>query len=269
MHNLLNIHIKGIPALILYKKQSSGLQPIIFLFHKLLQNKTNELSTAFILSEQGYFVVLPDMVAHGERKESKDQWDYNLNNLFKDIYQTANDVQTLIDYLHEEYKDQLSFNYITAVGVSIGASVALASSCVLNEIKNVACLIGAVNWEFMITQNMFNAFSILSSGNRALDTDMLMSDIRKYEPFTYLKPKHFPSILFLNGGLDSSLLLKASRNYYNELIKFYTSIDKNEKLTMVELKKTGHDVNDAMLEYLLQWLNTTHIKSDSMALENF
>ncbi len=258
MHNLIKVHISGIPVLILYKKQVSGLMPIVFLFHKLLQNKTNELPTAFILSEHGYFVVLLDMAAHGERQATKDQLEYNFNYIFQDIYQTANDVQTIIDYLHKEYKGQLRFTDITVVGVSIGASVALASSCISNEITKVACLIGAVNWEFMITQNMFSAFSIFYPANRTLDTDMLMNDIRKYEPFICLKPNKLPSILFLNGALDNYLLLKASRNYYSELQKIYNAVDGNEKLSMAELKKTGHEVNTVMLKHLLQWLKMTH-----------
>lgn len=258
MYTLKKIYISNIPALILYKEEAiSGLLPIIFLFHKLLQNKTNELPVAFALAERGYFVVIIDMVEHGERKLKKNKLEYDFSHLFDDIYHTAKDVEVVIDYLHKNYENRLDFVSITAIGVSIGASVALASSCLINSVTRVACLVGSVNWEFMIKQKMLAVFSIFYPSNSNLNISMLESDRKKYEPFIYLKTSNLPSIIFLNGLLDNSLLLQASRSYYNKILEIYDNFGERKKITFIELKKTGHEVNDVMIEHLLQWLALT------------
>lgn len=260
MFTLKKIYVSDIPVLILYKEETKAeLLPIIFLFHKLLQNKTNELPLAFTLAEQGYFVVIIDMVSHGERKPEKNKLEYNFSYLFDDIYQTAKDVEKVVDYLCINYKNKLDFMNMTAIGVSIGASVALASSCIINSMTRVACLVGSVNWEFMITHKMLSAFSIFYPANSSLDMNILESARKKYEPFICLKPSNLPSIIFLNGLLDSSLLLQASRSYYNKMLEIYDNSDERNKITFIELKKTGHEVNDVIIEHLLQWLLLTSV----------
>ena len=63
----------------------------IFVLHKLLCDKTSELPLAYELAKEGYFVIIMDIMGHGERNTLKEH-KYDFQNMFYDVRKTVEDI---------------------------------------------------------------------------------------------------------------------------------------------------------------------------------
>ncbi|MHB1392540.1 MAG: alpha/beta hydrolase family protein [Clostridia bacterium] len=251
------LDINKIPVLLLSNREKIK-RPIIFVFHKLLQNKKNELALAYTLASRGYFIVVMDMYGHGDREVSFDkEKKYNFNNLFKDIYNTALNVNSVLAYLRESYEEELDFNNIGSVGVSIGASVALVSGYLVKDIKYVASVVGGpCNWKHIVGNGSFENFKFFSYSDKVMEYERVKEDIERYDPITNYKNRSMdlPDMLFLNGQLDMVVPIRLATESFNRLAEHYQDNGQEGKIQFKKFTKAGHEVTVEMLETLLDWL---------------
>lgn len=247
-------NIDGIPTIFL---QNSGQEPkpIVFLFHKLLNNKIKELSLAYVLASAGYFVVGIDMYGHGDREESFDKdRKYEFNNLFHDVYRTARDVPVVIEFLKKQKSLNLDFQRIGAVGVSIGGSIALVAGYLLNEIKFVVSIIGTCDWKYVLDNDLLSTFRFFAKSRDAMLYDKVLRDIEEYEPINNYNCDNMIPILFLNGAMDTSMPFEAVNQYHKRFYELFRSKGKGDYLDFKVYQKAGHEVTAEMVKDLLEWL---------------
>lgn len=247
--------IESIPA-VFVENNERKVKKVIFLFHRLLNDKTRELPLAYNLAREGYFVVVPDMYGHGDNIESfRESGKYDFNNLFRHIYLTAECVNRVTNYLKQKKSGSLSFEDMGAVGVSAGGSVALVAGCLVKEVRYAASIIGSCNWEYIVENNLFRSFRIYASSNPVIDNKKAKEDIEKYEPLNNFNAGNIKPVLFLDGKLDTSVPYTAKAEYYEKLKKIYSCCGKENYLEFKLYSKAGHEVTPEMTEDLIKWLN--------------
>lgn len=258
--------IDDIPVLLLNGSEKAK-KPIVFVFHRLLQNKKNELALAYTLASKGFFAVLIDMCGHGDREGSFDKEKrYNFNNLFKDIYKTAVDVNGVLEFLRGTYKKELDFNSIGAIGVSIGASVALVSGYLVKDIKYIASVIGGpCNWEKHVRSGAYENFKFFSYSDKVMEYERVKEDIERYDPITNYKNRisNLPEILFLNAQLDMAVPIRIATESFNKLAEHYQANGQGEKIQFKKFNKAGHEVTVEMLETLVDWVELQNKRCNS------
>ena len=258
--HVINKKINEIPFLIIYDNFNTQ-KNIVFLFHKLLQNKESELPLGYNLAQEGYFVVIVDMCGHGERKNSYDKLSlYDFNYLYKDIYNTSFELRYIIHFLSEEFNSYICLDSMTAIGASIGSSVALSCGYMYPKITRIVSLIGSLDWEYAIKNNLYLSFRLFAKDKSVIQYDLVKEDIKEYNPLPHYLNSSKPRILFMNGKMDMTISIESVKRTYNSFCEIYTQCDQANKIEMRLFEKTGHQVTNRMIEELKQWLKETKDK---------
>ena len=236
------VRIDEIPVLFVYDQSKSGQKSVVYLFHKILENKEHELPLAYLLAERGYFVVLMDMRGHGARADSFDvRRVYDFNHIYTDINLTAKDIGPVTAYLQTKSRlFDLNLQNITCVGLSIGANVALCA--------------GSYDWEYSVRNNLFASFRFFSVDRKVIRYEKVKNDIRRYHPIQHYKEGiTWPRILFMNGTIDMAAPVDLVKKSFDSLYERYASVQKQQQLTLRLYPKTGHKISNQMVDDLLQW----------------
>nr|WP_304030845.1 prolyl oligopeptidase family serine peptidase [Ruminococcus bromii] len=250
------VRIDEISVLFVYDQNKSGQKSIVYLFHKILENKEHELPLAYILAKRGYFVVLMDMHGHGARVNSFDiSRVYDFNHIFTDINLTAKDIGPVTAYLQTKNKlFDLNFQNITCVGLSIGANVALCAGYMYFNVTQVAALLGSYDWEYSVRNNLFASFRFFSVDRQVIRYEKVKNDIRRYHPIQHYKEGiTWPRILFMNGTIDMAAPVNLVKKSFDSLYERYAAVQKQQQLSLRLYPKTGHKISNQMVDDLLQW----------------
>lgn len=252
--------INDIPALFICNRNQE-IKPIVFVFHKFLQNKESELPIGYKLARENFFVVIFDLHGHGERNNSYEySGRYDFNNLYKDIFKTADDIKTVLEYLASFHEKTLSFSDIACVGTSIGANVALIAGYLNNEIKKIVSLLGSLDWEYTAKNNRFELLKYHSFSRKLMEFSKVKDDIAQYDPINnYDKVDVLPQMIFLNGLLDMVSPIESVKQSYEKLKRIYTNADKGNLIQLKTYSRVGHQVSYEMMNDTIQWLKGNNI----------
>lgn len=250
------VRLDEISVLFVYDQNRSGQKSVVYLFHKILENKEHELPLAYLLAERGYFVVLMDMRGHGARVDSFDvRRVYDFNHIYTDINLTAKDIGSVTAYLQTKSKlFDLNLQNITCVGLSIGANVALCAGYMYFNVTQVAALLGFYDWEYSVRNNLFASFRFFSVDRQVIRYEKVKNDIRRYHPIEHYKEGiTWPRILFMNGTIDMAAPVDLVKKSFDSLYERYAAVQKQQQLTLRLYPKTGHKISNQMVDDLLQW----------------
>lgn len=252
--------VNNIPVLFVQNTKKI-IKKVIFVFHKLLEDKTYELPLAYRLAKEDYFVVICDMYGHGEHQVSNQEMHkYEFNNVFKDIYHTAHDIRYVIQYLKLNYMDTLNFSNIGALGISIGASIALVAGYLLEEIKYVVSIIGTCSWQYIIDNSGFDSFKFHACSNPVMDYDSVREYACKHEPINNYDQSNFKPILFLNGKLDTTISLFTVNMYVQHLREKFEEYGKGNLVELKIYNNVGHNVTAKMVNDAICWMKDVQSK---------
>lgn len=248
-----NVYINTMNLILVYESLNEQ-QKIVFLFHGLLENKFNMLPFAYKLAKQGFFVVLLDTRGHGERENSFDNLGYyDFNLIYRHAYETANDVNSVINYLKIKYP---KFDYLNIIcsGISNGANIALIAGYLVKNVTHVLSVIGSLNWGSPTVKNCSKSFRYFAKPS-AINADEVKSDIENYNPINqYINLNTLPFVLFQNGILDMTMPISSVENSFNKLKNIYKDKDQEHKISLIKYSKNGHSVSNKMIIDLLKWL---------------
>lgn len=251
--------IKGISLLYVYKilkNQDTVPAPVVFIFHRLLKSKKDELPLAFSLAEKGFFCILIDMHGHGERKNVLPDNKYNFNYIFRDMFYTANDVNVVLQHLETHAVIPIDMTNISSIGISIGSSIAIITSYLNKEIKNVVSIIGnPYGWLKNISNEAFYGFRLYAATRPIFQVEKALDDIELCDPY-----KHFlcmdtlPRLLCLNGVLDMSFKMEEIDKGINEMEQIYKVKGQKDRIHKIKYKRAGHEMVDEMIDDIDIWL---------------
>ena len=247
--------IKEVPVLFVSKEDSQA-KSVIFLFHKLLNNKEQGLPLAYELAKEDYLVILLDMHGHGQREISYDtSRRYEFNHLLKDIQATEADVKTILNSEKLNTLYGLKNLKIKVAGVSIGGTIALSCFMHMKEIDSMVSIAGTYDLKFIINNDRLDSFKLFAASSPVIDYERAKEERKTLDIANYLSNEKARPALFMDGMLDTTVSIDARKEFHYELMKIYKSYGKENLIKHKEYAKTGHEVTKQMVKDLIEWLS--------------
>ncbi len=244
--------VEEIPILFV-RQDNAERKEAIFVLHKLLCDKTSELPLAYELAKEGYFVIIMDIMGHGERNTLKEH-KYDFQNMFYDVRKTVEDIGKVLQYIRDSGEKKISLNHTGVVGTSFGASIALIAGYMLKEISYVACLIGTCNLRYIIENRTLCVFRPFSLSKNVIDYDKVIDEMEELDCLKNYNSDNLKPMLFLDGKIDMTIPYKEKTEFYRELESIFLKAGRKEDITYQFYSNTGHKLNDDMIHTLLVWL---------------
>lgn len=228
------IKINDIPCLIVddSEKKNKPL-PIITYFHGFTSAKEHNLPIAFLLAEEGYRVILPDSILHGER-EGKTTFLKKQLAFWDIVMQNVTDLQKIQQYVQE--KQLILDNLYGVAGTSMGGITTSASLVKYPWIRAAAVLMGSPKLsefaEAMIEEYEKTDHPPLPEEKiKTLFTDLESIDLAKHMEQLGERP-----LLFWHGDKDPIVPFDHSYTFYQAARDMY----KNKK-QLHFIKEVGRD----------------------------
>ncbi|MBD8067567.1 prolyl oligopeptidase family serine peptidase [Bacillus sp. PS06] len=245
-----NKTIANIPTLQIVKDQLQHEQlPLIFFYHGFTSAKEHNLHFAYLLAEEGYRVVLPDALYHGERaiagmgKEMTFKfWEIVLTNI-KELAILKEELVSL---------DLVDTSRIGVIGTSMGAITMFGALTQYDWINTAVSLMGSPHYEGYC-RGLIEG--IKQQGHTIPLTDeQVEQQIAGLAPFDLgKKPMALKGrpILFWHGRRDEVIPYQFTYDFYQQLLPYYEG--QEDKLKFIEDPKVGHKVSREALLETVEW----------------
>ncbi|WP_067840575.1 prolyl oligopeptidase family serine peptidase [Amphibacillus sediminis] len=239
---------RDIPVLeVVDQAHSQSKLPTLVYLHGITSAKEDNLTTGYLLAEQGYRVILPDAHLHGEREVA----NIDLRLYFFDIIQ-----QSLLDLA--VIKDQLSrsdlieADRIGVAGTSMGAITTAAAMVSYNWIQVGALMMGtALLHDFaqlQINQIKEQGIELPLS---ELELEQLLVRIEQLDLSRQLDRLHNRSLFIWHGQEDQVIPFEHANDFYHLLHNDATYTGQVEFLSEAN---RGHKISRNGRLALVNWL---------------
>lgn len=245
--NIEDIKINKIPTYIIYPKNFKDKMPVIFFYHGWSSDKSKHRNLGSFLACNGYLVVIPDSINHGERGLI-DYSDLNigLTQFWPTVINSLNEFPLILNYIRSNY--QIDENRIGVTGHSMGGMI---TSGIISQnpcVSSAVIMNGSGAWADatleLIGSQYENQKEYIDKGLKDLNPIIPINNINKFKN----KP-----ILILHGENDSIVPIHSSKLFYNTLKNSY---DNKENVNMITFDRLNHYVTESMISEMLSWFQS-------------
>lgn len=198
----------------------------------------HELATT--LSQQGYEVIVPEIMYHDSRSALSNPFDIHIMQeyFWKAIFHMIDEID---QFLHEL---QIPKEQLILIGSSMGGFIANGIFTAHPGFAGLVNINGSGS--FVVSENIFRQ----DSGRRPLSDSLNI--FVQYDP-RQKEVKYDNPILLMHGELDSIVSIKGQEDYFAYLnSKGYSDIQFNTYPTI------NHTISTEMVDDLLKWLQKTY-----------
>lgn len=232
--------INGIPCLKFKPIGYEGLMPTVIYYHGWHSSKEFMIFEAQIIATNGYQVIVPDALYHGERNPINHDDPENLDKyLWTIILQSVKESSKFMeDVINEHDADP---KRIAVMGSSMGAMIA---GGVFVHNPNLKCLIafnGTFAWQEFIDKNYVEP---AKTNN--------MEFVKNYDPMSNIDKINERAILIIHGIEDTSVPIESQRYFYDNVSPLY--MRNPEMLGFIEEINVNHRTTIGMLQDAVSWL---------------
>ena len=232
-------NIDGIPSLKFRPKGYEGALPTVILYHGWHSSKDFMRFKALIIASNGYQVIAPDALHHGDRDPiNHDDPESEKRYLWKIILQTIEESKAFIQAVINEH--QVDPMRIGITGSSMGT---IAAGGVFIANPNVKCLVGmngAFDWQELIKRDG-------AESEYSMDKEL----IEYYDPMNNGDKLNKRPILMLHGQEDTSVPIKCQRSFYSKMMPLYS--EDMDKFKLEESSGIDHSITAGMLQEAVTW----------------
>ncbi|WP_035512603.1 esterase [Halalkalibacillus halophilus] len=241
--------IEHIPALVIHdQEQQAAPLPVVIYFHGFTSAKEQNLSIAYLLAEQGYRVVLPDSLHHGERRgdvsDNQVQFDF-----WKIVNQNLQDLPKLYEWLNEAAL--LEKNRLAVAGTSMGGITTAAALTQYDWINASAIMMGSAKLEDM-AKNLLKGMEEqgIEIPLSQQDIDAQLAGLKMIDFSNQLEKLADRPLFIWHGDRDPVVPYAHAEELYQSL----SETGAKEQVTFVREANRDHKVSrDAMLQ-LRNWM---------------
>ncbi|WP_280769225.1 dienelactone hydrolase family protein [Salipaludibacillus daqingensis] len=238
--------LAGIPSLqvVDLQKENNPL-PLVIFWHGFTGVKEHSLHHAYLLAEEGYRVILPDALHHGERDKgiSNDQ-----RNLFfweiviQSIHETASIVSIFKEKAHIYHDD------ISIAGVSMGAIISLGAMTQFDWIKTAGSFMGTPAYEDFVqrqVEQMKRSSDYFPFTEKELSEKVAL--INQYD--LSKKPEAIigRELFFWHGEKDDVVPIKGAKDFVDHQRE-------NDNIKLIVDKHAGHHVSHQAILDFVSWM---------------
>ncbi|MBD5534769.1 MAG: alpha/beta hydrolase [Lachnospiraceae bacterium] len=250
--------IEEIPVLFFYNTGTVK-KKVIILLHQLIEDKESEMMLAYYLSVQGYFVLVPDLLYHGESKNSlRESMKFDFNTIYTEMDKSMELIQKLIKFVETDNCFCLDKGDIGIVGTSYGGMLALTAGYYIPKITHIAALCTSANWEVLVNNRSFETFRLFSRQRPVVSKELVEKYILEYDPIYHIEDYKDKFVIMMNGALDTTFNYRIVEPFADKMKAYYESIHYSERYTWKKYARSGHKVTYDMICDLLEWLKLYH-----------
>ncbi|MFO7730892.1 MAG: alpha/beta hydrolase [Spirochaetia bacterium] len=253
--NTLTLHstkIHSIPVLEMYpsieQQPSLAPLPLVIVFHGFDSSKERKLQNALAIAQQGFFVVIPDAVRHGEREDSSFaalSYSQKAEYLFDIVNDTAAEIDSIVQ--HYSQSSIVDNRRCGLEGTSMGGMIVYEYLAKYGRegIRAAVSIISTPDFGSIIDNSKlqnpeFYRSYPQSKINRVKDSQPLPQA---------MKLKDFP-LLLLNSEDDSIIPILPVRTFHSALKHQYTDA---RQLRIKTFHDTGHQTTQSMIRESAEW----------------
>lgn len=233
------IDIEGIPSLkIEQHSQKDRPLPVVLFWHGWTSVKERNLYYAYLLAEEGFRVIMPEAMGHGERKEEIPEQERHVA-FFPIVIKSIDESAKIRTYCLE--KGWVKEGHFSMAGTSMGAIITLGSLAVYDWVKAAVSLMGTP-YLVGFAKGMIQAYQ-KAGLTLPYSEEELQKMMEGLEPFDLgkqpRKVKNRP-LLFWHGKKDPLVPYVQSRLFYDnhnhepEMIMNYLTDEKAEHVVTQE-----------------------------------
>lgn len=247
---VLNECINSIPLLHVVKQNVKEERlPLIIFNHGFMSVKERNLHYAYMLAAEGFRVILPEAILHGERGAGLKKGEYYAR-FWEIVLKTISEVNTIKEYYDK--KGLVNSERIGVAGTSMGGIAALGSLTQYKWIKAAVSLMGMPAYE------KFSRWQLeLLKGQGAqlpfTDTEIEqhLEILRKYD--LSIQPEKLANrpLLFWHGKKDPQVPYDFAYEFYQRIKPDFQ--EEPDKLRFITDEKAGHNVSLAGVNAAVQW----------------
>ncbi len=231
--------INGIPCLKFKPKGYIGLMPTVIFYHGWHSSKDFIRFKALIFATNGYQVIVPDALHHGERNPIDYDNPQNFERyLWKIVLQSVEESKKFIESIINDHEADPK-----RIGITGNSMGAITAGGVFVDNPNIKCLVGfngSFAWQHSIK---VNSMPQVSEENKKL--------IEYYDPMNNGDKLKERAILILHGTEDTSVSIESQRVFFNEMLPLYA--ENPEKFQFIEEEKIDHQTTTGMMEQAVMW----------------
>ncbi len=232
--------INGVPCLKFRPKNHKGLLPTIINYHGWHSSKEFKKFESMIIATNGYQVIVPDALHHGDRDAINHDDPKNFDDyLWKIIFQGIKESNKFIELVIKDHN--ANADKIAVMGDSMGAIIASGVFIVNPDLKCLVQLNGCAAWQESIKNNYLP--------KTVGEYDKL---IECYDPIKNENRIKERAILLIHGIEDTSLSINEQKLFFNKISPLYDG--DLEKFKFIEADKINHRITTGMLEKSIIWL---------------
>jgi uncharacterized protein len=243
--------INEIPVLhvVQQDRQLTKLPSVIFI-HGFTSAKEHNLHYAYLLAENGFRVLLPDTIYHGEREQNGSEVKLTAR-FWEIVIQTLGEIDILKNhYVHAGLVDE---NRIGLAGTSMGGIVTLGALKQYSWIKSAVSLMGMPAYEqfsyWQLDQMKKHGISIPFTEDQIADQLMILRDYDLSQQPEALMNR---PLLFWHAKNDPMVPYSLTYQFYQAIQSDYEK--KNpENLCFISDERAGHKVTREGLKATVDW----------------
>src|SRR5690625_358133 len=220
MVSILQEKIEDIPCLVVVQEDRINEPlPLLMYYHGYTSAKEHNLPLAFLLAEEGYRVVLPDSLYHGERSE-ENLSSNEMNLYFWDVViKNVQEIKVLKTYF--EQKELLLDDRVGIAGTSMGGITTSAALTQYPWITSAAVLMGSPKIRAyakeLITEFSRTGYVNITDKEEA----KVYQTLKPYDLSTQVDTLRQRPLLFWHGQKDKIVPFDHSYAFYNEVKSAY------------------------------------------------
>ncbi|GEN45660.1 alpha/beta fold hydrolase [Alkalibacillus haloalkaliphilus] len=241
--------IDDIPILMIHEqdKQAAPL-PVVIYFHGFTSAKEQNLPTAYLLAEQGYRVILPEALHHGERRGNitNDEIQFAF---WKIVQHNLVDLHKLMNWLTRG--GLLEAGRLGVAGTSMGGITTAAALTQFEQVKVAGLMMGSAKLQYMahyLLKGIEQQGIELPYTNEEITAQV--DELGKIDLSQKIEVISGRPILIWHGEEDRVVP-------FDHAVEFYEQLARNgENVKFVSEKGRDHKVSREGMIELTNWMKT-------------
>lgn len=249
INNLINIEdieISNIPTTIISPKITTKSMPVVFFYHGWSSSRDKHKNLGTLLACNGYLVVIPDSINHGDRGIiNYEDNQTGITQFWPTVVNSLKEFPILLDSITKNFN--INTKKIGVAGHSMGGIITSGIIAHNPSISAGVILNGSGAWADatldLIGTHYQEQKELIDNGLEELKPLIPLNNIQKFKN----KP-----ILIQHGEKDTIVPIHSSQIFFDSLTEAY---DDKEKVSMITYDRLNHYITEAMITEMLNWFN--------------
>ncbi|ENH96167.1 hypothetical protein J416_12177 [Gracilibacillus halophilus YIM-C55.5] len=223
--------------------------PTLVYMHGFTSAKEHNLPLAYLLSERGYRVILPDSLLHGEREKDISDDERQLQ-FFDIVKQNLDDIEMIYQELVAH--QLLDHDRLGLAGTSMGGITTASALTQFSWVKVAAVMMGSPKIHAYAKQ-LIDHIQNQSTGIELPEAQInaLLEDLKEIDLSLQMEKLFDRPLFFWHGQNDRVVPFDHSYRFYEEAIEYYKN---PENIRFLKEMDAGHKVSRFAIIELVNWL---------------